>query len=164
MVYKRPVSIHRPKIFLGAMEKMVVKKLQDLNLSHVLMICIALLPSCISTGRTFAAGMNSTHAKELAAEAYKTGVVRIIVTLALDTSRDDGGQAIKKAREELLKELSPFRVKKLKQYRSLPVLVLEVGPAALCYLLASPSVSSVEPDALAHTMGIFSPGRIQAED
>lgn len=123
-----------------------------IQLPCLLVIFSILLSISIMAGQTHNAEIKSRHAKELLSEVYKTGIVRVIVSL--DMGRDDsaGPRVIATAQEALLEELSLFGVEEIKRYRSIPMIVLNVGPAALGYLLASPAVSSVEPDSIAHTM------------
>ncbi len=125
--------------------------------------CVLLLLSWAVVECVLATELNSPHAKELTAVAKKTGVVRVVVTIALDATQDGGKQTIVDARDGLFLKLKPFRVKTLKQYQTLPILVLEIGPAALDFLLSSRFVVSVEPDILSHTMGMPASGRMQVD-
>jgi len=148
------------------MDKLAKEYLYKFNSMSGAVLCLLLLLCSMTVGCTFAAelNLNSPKAQELIAEVNAMGVVRVIVTLALDAKGEDDKLKIKKAQEELLKELSLFRVKKIKRYKYFPILALEVGPGALGYLLVSPAISSVSADVLAQTMGISSHRQLQVEE
>ncbi|MCB1763555.1 MAG: hypothetical protein KDI27_10520 [Gammaproteobacteria bacterium] len=86
----------------------------------------------------------------LVSEVNRMGSVRVIVTLKISDAVHSNTQAIAQVQRLLLEQLSPFSIRIINQFRSFPLLALEVGPVALGYLLASPLVSSVEADAIAH--------------
>lgn len=77
-----------------------------------------------------------------------TGMTRVIVALKDLTVGPDQKDAIAKAQDELLKSLDPTQYKLLHRYSILPTLALEVTPAGLAALKASPLVAGVEEDKL----------------
>ncbi|MBI5034163.1 MAG: S8 family serine peptidase [Chloroflexi bacterium] len=95
---------------------------------------------------------------ELIAKAQANGSVRVIIGLragyqpegrlgnsqAIQTQRG----AIKQAQAALLKQISNHQVEPIKQFASIPYLVIEVDADALATLAFSPNVASVAPDRL----------------
>ncbi|MCD6387898.1 MAG: hypothetical protein J7L69_00700 [Desulfobulbaceae bacterium] len=129
---------------------------------HFVWISLVLLTACgLQAESTVADEMAIQSTRQLVTEVYQRGSVRVIVTLDVEGGVGADVQAIDKAQQALLADLSLFRVSKIKQYRSLPVLVLVVDPAALGYLLASPRVTAVNADAIARPISHLPGGDTQ---
>jgi len=130
--------------------------------NHFVWVACVLLTTCgLPAGNTAADEMAVQGVRQLVSEVYRNGSVRVIVTLDVEGDAQPDVGAIERVQRILLEELSLFRVSKIEQFRSLPILVLEVDPVALGYLLASPAVSAVNPDAVARPMAPLPGGSLQ---
>ena len=95
---------------------------------------------------------NQQAYKEIFRVIDRDGQARVIVELKIehvDTSRPS---IIQKARDKLLQHLSGFHYIVLRQYSTLPMLVLEVDRQAFEILISSPLVDSVHIDSQMHKM------------
>ena len=113
---------------------------------------VRLFSACSIGRESEPASPSSPAASALLQEATQKGQVRVIVSLAISSEVPQAPAAIAQAQGRLLQDLSAYPVEIVRQYRTLPLLALEVGSSALRYLLEHPLVRSVEPDRPLRTM------------
>lgn len=94
----------------------------------------------------------SPDTKALLQETADKGRVRVIVSLNTPGPAPATVAAIAQTQAQLLEDLSQYSVEDIRRYRTVPLLLLEVGSPALRYLIEHPLVLSVEPDRPSHTM------------
>lgn len=88
--------------------------------------------------------------KEIFGAIERSGHARVIVALKTEQAKELTPSVIQTVRDKLLRQLSGYHYKLLRQYSTLPLLTLEVDKQSFEFLISSPLVNSIHMDSQKH--------------